>query len=387
MRKFIERALNKMDRLDPDQIRTLLQHLASDNDRLETVLDSMTDAVLVLDASHRLLIINKAAERMLPLRQGDILEDLIWNCFDDADLGDFVKTTLESESTESDVEFYYDKGGAVRTISVSVLPLVKAGRIQGSLLHMEDITDRKDREARLRRAESLASLTTLAAGVAHEIKNPLGSIGIHIQLIQRALKQDGIDKDTIGDYLDVVNEEVERLNQIVVDFLFAVRPIDVHLETRFFQEILDDFIRFIHFELEENEIELTTDIDKDLPKLDLDEKFIKQALLNIVKNAMHAMPKGGQLHMALHHNRDFVQLRIADTGVGMSDEVRNKIFEPYFTTRDFGSGIGLTLVYKIFKEHKAEISVASREGQGTIFTINFPIPQGEKRLIGYKDEE
>jgi signal transduction histidine kinase len=244
------------------------------------------------------------------------------------------------------------------------------------------------REARLRRAESLASLTTLAAGVAHEIKNPLGSIGIHTQLIQKIV--DSLDEETaasIGNYLTVIDEEIDRLNKIVVDFLFAVRPMNTNLEDGDLNAVALDVLGFVQFELEQSGIELVKDLDPELPGIRLDAKYIKQAMMNLIKNAISAMPDGGMLRVSTQRRGDQVLLRISDTGTGMSEEVREKIFEPYFTTKDFGSGIGLTLVYKVVKEHMGEITVISKEGHGTTFTITLPVPQRRKHLLGWRGKD
>jgi len=282
----------------------------------------------------------------------------------------------------TDREFSYGKGAAgTRTLSYSIMPLTKGKEVRGKVLHIEDVTLKRQEEARLRRAESLASLTTLAAGVAHEIKNPLGSMGIHIQLLQRALaNQDEIDKAAMAENLDIVSEEVERLNGIVVDFLFAVRPMDIHPKICCLNERLEDVINFIKFELEERNIEIKTKLSS-IPCVSLDDKYIKQALLNLIKNAEAAMEGGGQLTFSTWEEGGSVYLSVGDNGSGIDEDNLSKIFEPYFTTKDFGSGLGLTLVYKIIKEHRGDISVKSKKNKGTTFTFRFPIPQKDQRLL------
>ncbi len=388
MRGFIERALNKLDKLDSTQIRTLIHDLASEHEQMQVVLDSMNDAVVVSDNEHNLVMVNKAAERLLPLMPGDLAEHKMWEIIRDEEIAAFVEEALEAEDSVWDVEFTLDLSGGERTLLLSLFPLVRSGHVTGNILRVEDVTERKSREARLRRAESLASLTTLAAGVAHEIKNPLGSIGIHIQLIQKELAAlADEEKERIQGYIDVVNEEVNRLNKIVVDFLFAVRPMNVELEDEDMNSVLEDLLEFVRYELEENDIELEADLQQDLPKVQLDDKYFKQALMNIVKNALAAMPTGGTLRVKTRCRGDSVELIVEDTGEGMSEDVREKIFEPYFTTRDFGSGIGLTLVYKVVKEHMGEISVRSEEGEGTRFILTFPIPQREQHLLEWSGED
>lgn len=386
MRGFVKRAIEKLSKLDERQIEQLMQTMALENERLAVVLDSMNDGVIVTDETHNLLLVNKAAERLIPFAPGRIIGDRsVWEVIADDDISDFVRRTLESDDSVSDREFALDHGGTTRILSCSIMPLVQAGHVRGNILQVLDISEKRGREARLRRAESLASLTTLAAGVAHEIKNPLGSIGIHTQLIAKLVSAlDEEQRSTISGYLDVIDEEIERLNKIVVDFLFAVRPMDIRLEPGSINELLRDLLNFVRFELEQADIDLITDLDEDIPTLNIDAKYLKQAFMNLIKNAIAAMPQGGMLRVATQRRGDQAVIRVSDNGVGMSDEVLAKIFEPYFTTRDFGSGIGLTLVYKVIKEHIGDISVISKEGHGTTFTITLPVPQTEKHLIGWE---
>jgi two-component system, sporulation sensor kinase E len=388
MTKFIERALRKLPKLDLEQIRTLILDIASEKELFEIVLQSMTDGVVVLDTNHTILLFNKSAERLLPFRVGDLTESVVWETIDDAEIASFFHRHLLGIDRTATRDFALDGGGSLKILSCSIMPLVRNDETRGNLIHIEDITERRSNETRLRRAENLASLTTLTAGVAHEIKNPLGSIGIHIQLIQKSLRNETEpDVETIGRYLDVVNEEIDRLNGIVVDFLFAVRPMDCTLERKRLGDFVEDTLDFVRYELDAAHIRIETQLAERLPNVDIDEKYMKQALLNIIKNAISAMPDGGVLTVSTRVEGNDVLLMVSDTGVGIPEENIAKIFEPYFTTKEFGSGLGLTLVYKIVKEHGGEISLTSREGEGTTFTISFPVPQGERNLIAWGGKE
>ncbi len=385
MINFYKRALEKLPKLGKEQIRSLVMDIVSEIELLEDVLDSMTDGVMVSDRDHMLIHFNKSSERLLLLMPGDVAGKKIWEVISDKDVSSFLKTSLNNQEKIVDREFCFDSGGISRILSCSIMPMVRNGEILGNLLHIEDITEKKQKDARLRRAESLATLTTLAAGVAHEIKNPLGSISIHIQLIQRFIKgKKKVDPSKIEHYLDVVNEEVDRLNRIVIDFLFSVRPMDAEFKRCDFNKIIREFVEFIHFELEESNISVVEKLSMNIPELFLDEKYIKQALLNLINNASSAMPDGGVITISTERNGKFVILSIADTGKGIPEEIMGKIFEPYFTTKDFGSGLGLTVVYKIIKEHLGDISIKSKVNKGTTFTISFPVPHSEKKLIGWE---
>lgn len=383
MRRFVQRALNKLDKLDQAQLSAFTQDLARDNERLEILLDSMTDGVLVCDKRNTFLMSNKAAERLLPLSIQHFAErPPVWELIDDVHISEFIRKSLLDQDAVDEAEFCLQVPGAVRIISLRIGPLVSKGRIQGTVISISDISEKRNREARLRRAESLAKLSTVAAGVAHEIKNPLGAISIHIQLIQRLLgTQTCSYPSDVNAYLGVITEEIDRLNAIVVDFLFAVRPMDIQLLRGDLRDVIEDVVHLMAPELEQQSIALDVRPEGSQADILMDERYIKQAILNLVKNAVHAMPEGGTLRLRTYLHENSVCLDIEDSGVGMNQEVLDKIFEPFFTTRDFGSGIGLTLVYKIVKEHGGEISVESQEGRGSTFTLSFPAIRAGHHLL------
>jgi two-component system, sporulation sensor kinase E len=386
MRKFIQRALEKLPKMDREQVRALIERIAGENDLLAMILESMTDGIIVTDRGHRVVLYNKSAERMVPFSPEDLMERVLWEHIADREIAAFFSASLRSQEKVSDREFTLD-GSPPRILSVSILPLVREGSVQGSVVHVEDVTEKRNKEARLRRAESLASLTTLAAGVAHEIKNPLGSMGIHLQLIQKKIAGKAcIEPKDIGQHLAVIGEEVDRLNRIVVDFLFAVKPMDTRLEDGDLNKVLQELLEFVGPELDQAGVTIDSRLEPGLPQLRMDARYIKQALLNLIKNAVAAMPDGGTLGVESARVGEEVLVRISDTGSGIPEDIMEKIFEPYFTTKPFGTGLGLTIVFKIVKEHYGDISVASRVGEGTTVTLALPVPQTEKILIDYRGD-
>jgi PAS domain S-box-containing protein len=405
MREFLKKALQKLNKLTAEQVQDLLVSAAGEIDRLETVLDSITEGILVCDTDNYLVLANKFAQRFLPAGAHDVENGPVWNIISDEKIRDFFETTLRNRDRVEEREFDLEYKGAQRLVSISVLPLVRDHQVTGSLIYVEDITEKRNKEAQLRRAENLASLTTLAAGVAHEIKNPLGSLSIHIQLIQKAMARneeiyrdahpDGKNDDAgdpesyfglLDKYLGVVNEEIDRLNRIVVDFLFAVRPMTMEYRENDINALIGELTEFVWHELGRAHIRCVLDLDKDMPRFSFDERYIKQALLNLIKNAMVAMPKGGTITITTKKKDEEVHISVKDTGIGIPEDNLPKIFEPYFTTKDTGSGLGLTLVFKIIREHRGEITVKSKEGEGTVFFITLPIPQKGRRLITFEGE-
>jgi PAS domain S-box-containing protein len=404
MREFIKRALQKLNKMTIEQIRDMLHSAAAEIDRLETVLDSITEGILVCDTDHNLALANKGAQRMLSISVEEQGRQRLWQAVRDEKIRDFFELTLSAGDRVEDREFDVEIKGLSRLLSISVLPLVRNRQVTGSLVYIEDITEKRSREAQLRRAENLASLTTLAAGVAHEIKNPLGSLSIHIQLIQKAMEankelyynvhpEQTEDDDSrsyfsrLDKYLGVVNEEIDRLNRIVVDFLFAVRPMNMDFREGNINALIEELAEFVRYELEEAKINCVLDLEKDLPRTGFDERYMKQALLNLIKNAQAAMDRGGTLTIKTEFKDGQIDILVMDTGVGIPDANLYKICEPYCTTTETGSGLGLTLVFKIVREHRGEITVKSREGKGTRFKITLPIPQKERRLIAFEGRE
>jgi PAS domain S-box-containing protein len=381
--RFFQKAIERLNRLDPMQAGTLMRGLAGENDLLAMVLESMTDGIIVLDEVHAIRLINKAAERLLPFAADELTGRAVWQVVDDEQVAAFLRDTLIGSDHVLDGEFTLE-GAHAATLEITIVPLVRDRRIEGSLVHVDDITERRSEEARLRRAESLASMTTLAAGVAHEIRNPLTSMSIHLQLIQRSLSGGQTVPAEIDESLNTMTEEIQRLNKIVVDFLFAVRPMNSELREGDINDVLGPLLAFLRPELSASGIQVVEKLATRLPPAQIDERLLREALLNIVKNAKAAMPVGGTLTVgtALAGERICVTLR--DNGTGIPDDITDKIFEPYFTTREFGSGLGLTLTYKIIKEHAGDIEVTSKPGAGTTFRVCIPVSPRARRMLEFQ---
>lgn len=393
MNNFIRRAFNKIEKLSTDEIKTLVRYQASENELLGKVLQKIDIGIMVTNTDGRVLTCNDEVKRLLPLSrqltEGTSLKYVIA----DPDVGRFMEEALGEVNDEHEVEneFHFQRGEWVRTILIGVSsftsdldPVFHQDNGKRILVIVRDVSDQKRQEARLHRSESLASLTTVAAGVAHEIKNPLASIGIHLQLLRKAFqRKKTLGIDDAARYLDVIDEEIDRLNGIVVDFLFAVRPMDVRLRLEHVNRVVEDVLNFVSYELSEHRITIKRQLGEFLPKLRLDENLMKQALLNIIKNAMNAMEiGGGTLTVSTKLVGDSVMLSVADTGSGMDEATLAKIFEPYFTTKQTGSGLGLTMVFKVVKEHNGEITVNSKKGIGTVFSITLPVPTSERLALG-----
>lgn len=397
MSGFEKRVLGKISKLNNEQVERLFDFVSEGREMVDAVLNSLLTGLIVCDTAFHVDVVNKIASRYIPFNipssRLNVSQSPVWELVADEDISDFLRSACNEGRSNICREFSLDtSGGTLRVVSISLIPFVRKSKISGTIITIDDITEKRSQETRLRRMEGLASLTTLAANVAHEIKNPLGSISIHIQLLQKAVQKardsDGLlpDEKFLEKYLQVVNEEIARLNGIVVDFLFAVRPVNAELSLLDPNELLRQFLDFCAPELSEKRIELRLELSDNPPKLMLDSNLFRQVVLNLVQNAQAAMQDGGVLWINTQVKGDCFLLNIADNGAGMDEDTASRIFEPYFTTKATGTGLGLTMVYKIVKEFSGDIQVQSQPGKGTLFSISIPVPQREKKLLEYDED-
>lgn len=383
MNNFVKKALEKIEQLDTKQIVQVIENQEDFIETLEQALDSLPQGVILLDGKKRVEYINYTAKHLPPIKRIRNYEGFsVFDVIIDTNILDFLRNEFSSKKEEIDNEFNYQWGEEIRTFEVQVSPIMNKYELSdGHLVIFNDVTVSKRNETRLRRSENLASMTTMAAGVAHEIKNPLAAMGIHLQLLTKTFEKKGtLRYEDASRYIDVLSEEINRLNSIVVDFLFAVRPMDTQLKLCSLTKVLEDICNFVEPELNENSVKLVKKFAS-VPKVKLDVSLFKQVVLNIVKNALNAIEGSGTITMEVKLSGDNVRLSIKDDGLGMDEKTQSKIFEPYFTTKASGTGLGLTVVYKVVKEHKGDISVTSKKGKGTEFIITLPVPNSERLAI------
>ena len=398
MRGYVKRVTQKAEKLSKEQLLSLLETMVDENESLYSVLESLSTGLLIIDNNFKLLRSNTIVESWLPFSER--VEDIqgtdtpVWEYIEDEDIAAFLKKCKENNITNSSEDFsIVTSGGSVRFLTITISPLVNDGELNGKVILVRDITEKRNQDVLLHRMENLANLTNLAAGMAHEIKNPLGAISIHIQLIQKALEKARENEDKlpakkfVEDHIDVVNEEIEHLNKLVMDFLLAVRPIKAQLELKDPDKLINGLIDFIKPEFNKAAIKVEFRQSESNKKIMLDEKLFRDVIMNISQNALAALKtkfqgeEGGQFTISDKVEGNKYILTIADNGCGMSEETLAKIFEPYYTTKANGTGLGMTMVYKIIKEFSGEIFVNSKEGEGTAFVISFPIPQKDAKLI------
>ena len=387
---FIQKVFEKLDKLDQDKIKDIIKKLSAEKELYKLVFDSMIEGVIVTNGERKVILVNRSMEQFISIPRERILNVNILECkFIDEEIESILEEAFENGEKILDKEIHISRND--KTFLLTMLPLRDEKEEVGHIIILVDITEKKQKELQLRRAESLAALTTLSAGVAHEIKNPLTSIDIHIQLLKREIsKFDEKDVGNMKKMLDIVKEEIDRLNSIVQDFLFAVRPMSVNLSKENVNDLILETIDFLKYELEKSNIKITFELEDNLPPVIVDSKYFHQALLNVIKNAMQAIhhDHGKIIIKTEEDGSGDVLIHVIDNGEGIPDSMMQKIFEPYFTTRKSGTGLGLVIVYKIIKELGGDIRIKSKEGEGTIFTLRIPVFEKKKKLLTYevKDE-
>jgi two-component system, sporulation sensor kinase E len=250
---------------------------------------------------------------------------------------------------------------------------------------LSDITrDKQTTEARIE-SERTSSVLLLAAGVAHELGNPLNSLTIHLQLIERRLKKlkSAKDKDAaaLGDSIAICQGEVRRLDGIISNFLEAIRPRPPDLNETNLSEVLAEVLRFQQSELEDRGITIEAEAADNLPHVMADRNQIKQVFFNILKNAVEAMEPGGRLRIRSRADDEHVYLLVGDTGAGIKQDDLVRLFQPYHTTKVGGSGLGLMIVQRIMRDHGGHIGIESKEGIGTLVTLQFPRKDRRVRML------
>ncbi len=383
MREFISRAVKKIPVMNEQQLRRIVPTIMEEFLLLDSMMDSLNTGVILADAAHTIIKSNRAASRILGKNIN--IGDHINACSGHDALCEFISEVVLRQASETSKEFMISEDNTNRYIEVRVLPLVEEKRIRGTIIMVDDITNKKNEAIQKLRLDNLASLTTAAATVAHEIKNPLAAISIHMQLLRKKITDCPLSNDAqTKKHFSVVSEEIERLNKIVVDFLFAVRPLKCTFERVDINALILDVYNTFEVELEKVHIQPTLTLEADLPSIQGDPRFLRQSLINIIKNAAAAMPSGGELSIKTKSKDGVVLILVSDTGCGIPYEHVQKIFEPYFTTKADGTGLGLPMVYKVLKEHGGDIFVRSEVNNGTEFTIILPITYISNKLLSEK---
>lgn len=387
---FLEKLIGRLGRIGPEEVQNYLLRLAQEKGFLETIFNSIQEGIIVTDAHGRITYLNDAACEIFGLEG----ENAIGKPLAEQVRGLDWKALSQSDSALTrDMEIFYPIN---RFINFYVVPLIIERRAAsdspnehliaeaaGHAMILRDITEDRRSTQQTIESERLSALTLLAAGVAHEIGNPLNSLHIHLQLMERTAKKirAAEDRRELLESIDIARAEIDRLDSIVTQFLHAIRPSRPQLHPENVNELLQEAIRFFRPEIKDRDIVVQTELRSDLPLLELDRDQMKQVFYNAIKNSFEAMKRRGILRIRTDRDDTHVKISFTDTGGGISPENLSRVFEPYFTTKSGGSGLGLLIVRRIVREHGGELAIESTEGKGLTLTIRLPFLDRRVRML------
>ena len=370
----LEKILGRIEDLDSVNLGILVQRLARERKMQETVFNTIQDGVIVIDSDGVVQYANDAALGLIGLKGNDIGVTRLWKMVPDLAKSIDRETVMGEKKSapvlSREIELNYPDHRVVRLYMVPIDAQVGHDDSGGYVIVLSDVTEeRVSMEERLE-SERIDSIVRLAAGVAHELGNPLNSLTIHLQLIERKLKNLAKQPDAtkLTESLQVCQGEVERLDGIITHFLKAIRPQKLELNELDLLGLVEDVLRVQEAELSNRKLEVKVEVSDDLPIILGDRDQIKQAFFNLIKNAMEAMQPSGSLRILARCDDDYVYLQFVDNGSGISEEDLSKVFQAYYTTKEEGHGLGMMIVERIMREHGGHINIESRKEAGTAIT-------------------
>ncbi len=392
---FVEKLIGRLGKIGPEEVQNYFLRLAQEKGFLETVFNSIQEGIIVTDSKGRITYLNDAACQLFGLEA----EDSLGKRLDERVRGLDWNALSREGAVSRDMEIFYPTNRFINFYSVPLVierqdflagdavpgpgsATAATGERVGHAIILRDITESRRTEQQTIESERLNALTLLAAGVAHEIGNPLNSLNIHLQLIEReARKLDGAKGAELQESVEVARAEINRLDSIISQFLRAIRPTRPQLRPENINTVVEEAVRFFALEIKDRDIVVEQELRSDLPLLELDRDQIKQAFYNVIKNSFEAMKSRGILRIRTDLDESHVIVRFTDTGGGISAENLSRVFEPYFTTKTSGTGLGLLIVRRIVREHGGELSIESSEGKGLTLTIRLPHIDRRVRML------
>ncbi len=383
----LDRVLGRLDTLDSVNLANLVQRLARERGLFEEIFNTLQEGVLVITLDGEIDYANDAAHRLIGLGEDELAGQILWRLI--PGLRPSLGGTLEDDTAAAlpvvarEFELTYPEPRTVRLYMVPFRGEARGDARRFAVI-LTDVTRDKHATAQQLEDERTSSILLLAAGVAHELGNPLNSLTIHLQLITRKLNKLKASRDTesLLESVDVCRAEVARLDGIIAHFLEAIRPQPPDLAELDLAEVLAEVLRFQQREFADRRIAVEVEASGDLPVVMADRNQLKQVFFNLAKNALDAMEPGGRLKIRARADDDSVFLLFGDSGSGIKQEDLVRVFQPYHTTKPGGHGLGLMIVQRILREHGGQVGIESKEGVGTVVTLQFPRKDRRVRMLG-----
>ena len=367
------RVSNKIDFIG-QRMRDVQEVFSALKENLDQILGNLQDGILLFTGDGRAVLVSEAARRFLAIDRNAILGRHAREIFDSSTvLGQMLREAFDAGATLAQVEIRTETG---RRIQVS-LDLIHDDRTSpglGALVTLHDLESVEEIGSELELSRRMAAIGRLTSGVGHEVKNPINAIVVHLELLKTKL---GDASAPAVRHLEVIDAEIHRLDRVVQTLVDFSRPVELRLSEQDLRPVIDDVLALAAEELSTHKVTLASRLPSKPLVANIDADLLKQAVLNVIQNGAQAMEQGGRLEVVLEEEGKTAVLRVSDEGPGIPEEIREKIFDLYFTTKSGGSGIGLAMTYRILQFHHGSVEVESEVGRGAEFLLRIPLAATE----------
>lgn len=385
--RFTEKFLTRLDRIDRRNVEDYVRKLAEERQLIESIFNRLPEGIVFVDPQGQIVLVNQAAREILGRSFEEHLHGSLLNYITHPEIYQFLDDHLKLERRILHKEFQIF-APRERIILLNLFPFFdEENRRVGTVITLHDVTEKSFSEKQLFQFERVESILRLAAGIAHEMGNPLNALHIHLKLLEKECqKLSKTAQARLKPYVSILNEETGRLDHIVKSFLRAARRRAARFQLYDINKIVQEALHRFRYELKERRIQVKAELDPRLPRALVDPEKLEQAFVNLIRNAIQAMPKGGRLLVSARFSEGVLFVAFTDTGEGIEETDLPHIFEPYFSTKQEGAGLGLMIVLDIVREHGGKIDVKSKKGEGTTMTLILPIRR-EKPQIPFEEKK
>ena len=368
-----QRVSTKIERIG-QRMRNVEEVFSALKENLDQILGNLEDGILLFTGDGRAVLVSGAARRLLHVEKDDILGLHAREIFGRSTvLGKTLREAFDAKITLVQEEVRTETGRRIQA-SLDFIHDEHTHQGLGALVTLHDLESVEEIESALELSRRMAAIGRLTSGVGHEVKNPINAIVVHLELLKNKL---GDNNAPAVRHLEVIDAEIHRLDRVVQTLVDFSRPVELKLQEQDLRPIIGDVLALASDELSTRNVTLVSRFPSNPLVANVDADLLKQAALNVIQNGAQAMPAGGKLEVVLEEDHKTAVLRISDEGTGIPDEIREKIFDLYFTTKSGGSGIGLAMTYRILQLHHGSVEVQSRPDRGTEFQLRIPLSATE----------
>jgi signal transduction histidine kinase len=367
------RVSTKIERIG-QRMRNVEEVFSALKENLDQILGNLQDGILLFTGDGRAVLVSEAAQRFLNKENDDILGLQASDIFDRSTvLGRALRDAFDAGVALVQEDIQTETGKRIQA-SLDFIYDDRTKTGLGALVTLHDLESVEQIESEIELSRRMAAIGRLTAGVGHEVKNPINAIVVHLELLKNKLAGDHAPATR---HLDVIEAEIRRLDRVVQTLVDFSRPVELQLHEQDLRSVIGDVMALATEELSTRNVKLESEMPATPMLVNVDADLLKQAAINVIQNGAQAMPNGGRLRVRLTEERKMAVLCIADEGMGIPPEIREKIFDLYFTTKSEGSGIGLAMTYRILQLHHGSVDVQSKVGRGTEFSLRIPLAATE----------